>query len=702
MSIIGKASDSTFDYSDWIQKDGQTRSQVISSILNSITVSESYEAFPGYRSSPDSYVVDVTYDSESNTIEFLFNDGNVIKITIKSNGDVDLSEYVTKTELDNKISELNSNTQWKSSVPTFKDINKKYPNPQDGWTVNVDDTDITYRYTGSEWIPISSNSIPLATSEVDGKMSKEDKSKLDLLKNYDDTEIRSELKNSVKYSEFDGGRKTIQLSNHDTISGVTTSGSGVNIAMVSKWDKVDLGSTQVEINLNGSNKRPTYNDSNEIALINDLNSLGVYSLGKVGSFNDIPMKLSDKTICTNASNTIITFVVSNSTYGDEGGLCLNIYTQNKIHQTLYWKNTIQKRTLTVLDGEVQPSEFKSVDEMHVFLPNKAIAGPKLFALTTESLSDDIKSAMTSAIYKEPITSSDLDECISKGFLIKEEVVGGHISIGWNGSAYTFTQVGLTSPKSDPSVKSIIISVSPEGEYKVIKNGLSSTIVTKSNISSLLEPYATQDWVNSKGYLTEHQDISGYLLKTDLATSSKDGVMSKEDKSKLDNLSIPTKVSELQNDSNYVSSTDVPEYSLNKIKSGHNVYNLDETKNGEVTKSYRFYSIPNDIQFNSCKFYDELTWLSELGTDTIEVDGENKSVSECTTAEGPYFMITYNDLTKLETSEDGSSVTHMELVMVAYSLKKALSSSVLTKSEASSYVLKSELEELVNSIISKQS
>lgn len=87
-------------------------------------------------------------------------------------------------------------------------------------------------------------------------------------------EIRPELEKAVKYedtaTEQNPGRKTIFLNNHDNICGKTTDGSAVNIAMVSKWNKVDLGSSSVEINLNGSAERPTYNDSKHIALLEDV------------------------------------------------------------------------------------------------------------------------------------------------------------------------------------------------------------------------------------------------------------------------------------------------------------------------------------------------------------------------------------------------------------------------------------------------
>lgn len=90
-------------------------------------------------------------------------------------------------------------------------------------------------------------------------------------------EIRPELEKAVKYedtaTEQNPGRKTIFLNNHDNICGKTTDGSAVNIAMVSKWNKVDLGSSSVEINLNGSAERPTYNDTEELALLKDVAGL---------------------------------------------------------------------------------------------------------------------------------------------------------------------------------------------------------------------------------------------------------------------------------------------------------------------------------------------------------------------------------------------------------------------------------------------
>lgn len=70
----------------------------------------------------------------------------------------------TKEEVDNIVSELYSGLDWREAVDTFDDIAITYPNPEDGWTVNVRDTNYTYRYNGHEWIPISANAIPVATA----------------------------------------------------------------------------------------------------------------------------------------------------------------------------------------------------------------------------------------------------------------------------------------------------------------------------------------------------------------------------------------------------------------------------------------------------------------------------------------------------------------------------------------------------------
>ncbi|WP_107838617.1 hypothetical protein [Metasolibacillus meyeri] len=66
-------------------------------------------------------------------------------------------------------------------VQTESAIRTTYPNPQVGWTVQVYDSGIRYRWNGMDWIPIDAlgGNIPKATSTYDGLMSKEHYIKLE-------------------------------------------------------------------------------------------------------------------------------------------------------------------------------------------------------------------------------------------------------------------------------------------------------------------------------------------------------------------------------------------------------------------------------------------------------------------------------------------------------------------------------------------
>lgn len=120
-------------------------------------------------------------------------------------------------------------------------------------------------------------------AQVDGKI-KEAIPEVDLEPYATKEELAETTKNAVNYQEFGEGRKTIQLANYDNISGIDTKGVGHNIAMVSKWDKVDLGAPGLEVNLNGSAERPTYNDTEEIALLKDVQ--GIVIPTKVSEFEN--------------------------------------------------------------------------------------------------------------------------------------------------------------------------------------------------------------------------------------------------------------------------------------------------------------------------------------------------------------------------------------------------------------------------------
>ena len=82
-----------------------------------------------------------------------------------------------------------------------------------------------------------------------------------------------------------------------------------------------------------------------------------------------------------------------------------------------------------------------------------------------------------------------------------------------------------------------LNIQPKGDYvssEDIPSKISELENDKGYLTNVPEEYITKDELDKRGYLTEHQDLSGYAKNTD----------------------VPTKVSQLTNDKNYI--TSIPE------------------------------------------------------------------------------------------------------------------------------------------------
>lgn len=90
-----------------------------------------------------------------------------------------LDAALTAAEITAKIGDAGSGMEWKEAVDTKSKLSTKYSSPKKGWTVSVLDEGNTYQYNGTSWIVVSGNNMPNASTTSDGKMSKEDKAKLD-------------------------------------------------------------------------------------------------------------------------------------------------------------------------------------------------------------------------------------------------------------------------------------------------------------------------------------------------------------------------------------------------------------------------------------------------------------------------------------------------------------------------------------------
>ena len=370
--------------------------------------------------------------------------------------------------------------------------------------------------------------------------------------------------NLVTYSDFTYGdqqRKTIQLANYDSISGLGTDGTGYNIAMVSKWDKVDLGAAGLTMNLNSKDGQVQINDEKIIATVDQIPdisnlatkdelltpeqvvasepmqnalesvrseiptmteiatspevsgltqglateasveialegkqdkgdyalnsaleplatkeavaSLKVVDLGTFEKVENASYAASADGVYNNKEAVVLTFDTA-----EGSGVIFNTMTAvNSSAQRMYWNNQVLSRTVT--DGS---GTGWGVLSNFTELQNRAIKST-LFTLTTEADSETIKAAMTNENSKT-ITASDLDSCLKYGYTIRDYALqSGSIFVGWTGSAYTLTYIGFASPTSEPYLMSVVVNVTPEGEYSIVRNGVRGQILTSSNLAS---------------------------------------------------------------------------------------------------------------------------------------------------------------------------------------------------------------------------
>lgn len=77
--------------------------------------------------------------------------------------------------------------------------------------------------------------------------------------------------NLVEYQAIDGKTGVITLDNHQNLLGKGTNGSLYNLAMVSKWDKADFGSSGLECNFNAKDGKVTINDDKVVATVDVVN-----------------------------------------------------------------------------------------------------------------------------------------------------------------------------------------------------------------------------------------------------------------------------------------------------------------------------------------------------------------------------------------------------------------------------------------------
>lgn len=238
---------------------------------SNIKVTSSDLAFASDIPSTDKYATkdEVALKANQSDVDFQVNTLNekidAIVVPTKVSEFENDSDYQTASDVDNRINQIVGAAP--EALDTLEEIANKLADNDD--IVAAITTQIADKASITD-LAEETNARSLADTNLQNDLQAEAEARTNK-----DAELEESLSKKIEWTdvatEENPGRKSIVLANHDTILGRTTNGAAVNIVMVSKWDKVDMGSAQLPFNMNGSEERPTYNDDKLLALMDDVN-----------------------------------------------------------------------------------------------------------------------------------------------------------------------------------------------------------------------------------------------------------------------------------------------------------------------------------------------------------------------------------------------------------------------------------------------
>ncbi len=174
----------------------------------------------------------------------------------------------------------------------------------------------------------------------------------------------------------------------------------------------------------------------------------------------------------------------------------------------------------------------------------------------------------------------------------------------------------------------------------------SQLTNDSNfISSIPSEYITETELNAKNYLTEHQDISHLASKTDLAN----GLNIKANTS-----DIPTKVSDLTNDSNYITEDELDNRGYLVEQDISHLATETYVKN-EIAKA-QLEGEDNKVILDGYATKDELATkanVSDIPTKTSQLDNDSGYITEI-----PSDYITENELDNKGYLTEHQNISHL--------------------------------------------
>lgn len=191
-------------------------------------------------------------------------------------------ETYSQGEVDNLISALQYNTQWKEAVDTFDDLATTYPAPENGWTVLVKDVGFVYVWDGTEWVQITAGTVlDYASASTDGIITSEQFSRWE---GYDASITTNEANIAANASDItqlrtdltaaEGNIGTIQT-NITAIEGNVTDNANAITALEAKTDATNNDLSELD-------SRVTSNAQNIDTAVGDITRID----GEVSDIND--------------------------------------------------------------------------------------------------------------------------------------------------------------------------------------------------------------------------------------------------------------------------------------------------------------------------------------------------------------------------------------------------------------------------------
>ena len=315
-------------------------------------------------------------------------------------------------------------------------------------------------------------------------------------------EVKAVADKAVPYFDFEyqgQQRKTIQLANYDSISGIGTDGTGYNLAMVSKWDKADFGAAGITMNLNTKDV-VTINDDKVIATTEDVENA-------VGQIDLTPYAVKEQADKDYAhAETLVSGIVT-SVFGQ--------YYYNPYNVQVAY-NVATKHGTT--GDEVEYIEEPA--ENHNFVIDGATAEKAGVMSAADKAKLDALDPAALALSANVYTKQEVDAKIASVYVYKGSVdtqaelpqennkVGDTYNVTDTGHNYTWDGTQWDDLGGTVDLSAYLTSAVAAETYAT-----KVELATKADITAI--PTKVSDLTNDAGYLTEHQDISNLATKEEV-------------------------------------------------------------------------------------------------------------------------------------------------------------------------------------------